>query len=164
MSKQFLAFLILGILAVTVLVAGLLVWSRGSHLELKGQILKVRTLSLEENSSLAVLDFRFSNPSDLRFVVRQVDVSLVDGKGNVLPGAVVSEMDAQRIFQYYPLLGQKYNPTLVMREKIASRETKDRMVAVRFEVPEAQLKARKRLLIRVEDVDGMVSEITEGGR
>jgi hypothetical protein len=36
------------------------------------------------------------------------------------------------------------------------------MIAAKFDVPEAQLQARKGLSIRIEDVDGAVSEITEG--
>jgi hypothetical protein len=35
------------------------------------------------------------------------------------------------------------------------------MIAARFEIPEGRLRARKGLLIRVEEVDGAVSEIVE---
>jgi hypothetical protein len=35
------------------------------------------------------------------------------------------------------------------------------MVAARFEVPESKLVARKRFIVKVEEVDGMVSEIAE---
>jgi hypothetical protein len=77
---------------------------------------------------------------------------------------VVSEGDAQRIFEYYPALGQKYNPSLVARTRIAARQSMDRMLAARFEVPEKELQARRRLIIRVEEVDGAVSEIAERAR
>jgi len=66
-----------------------------------------------------------------------------------------------RLFDAVPLLGQKYNPTLIAREKIASHESEDRMVAARFEVPDDRLEARKRLVLRIEEVDGAVSEISE---
>jgi hypothetical protein len=146
---------------VAVVVAVVLYIQRGAHIELKGSIQKVRTLAMDDNSSVAILDFRFVNPSNYGFVVREVKVSLEDKQGRTLDGAVVSEMDAKRIFQYYPMLGQKYNETLLVRTKIGPRQAMDRMVAARFEIPEKLLQDRKQLRIRVEDVDGPVSEIVE---
>ena len=70
-------------------------------------------------------------------------------------------MDATRLFEGLPLLGQKYNDTLVIRDKIPSQASMDRMVAARFEAPESKLESRKRFLIRIEDVDGPVSELSE---
>jgi hypothetical protein len=48
-----------------------------------------------------------------------------------------------------------------VRERVPKRTTLDRMVAASFELPEAQLQARKRFLVRVEEVDGVVQEIAE---
>ena len=59
---------------------------RGAHVELKGSVLKVRTAALDENSSLAVIDFRFVNPSDVPFVVRTVDVTMEGKDGNTSQG------------------------------------------------------------------------------
>jgi len=159
--KQLLPFVGIGIVVVAVVVAVVLYIQRGAHIELKGSIQKVRTLAMDDNSSVAILDFRFVNPSNYGFVVREVKVSLEDKQGRTLDGAVVSEMDAKRIFQYYPMLGQKYNETLLVRTKIGPRQAMDRMVAARFEIPEKLLQDRKQLRIRVEDVDGPVSEIVE---
>jgi hypothetical protein len=154
----------IGVVAVAALVAAILYIQRGAHLELKGSIQKVRTLATDDASAVVVIDFRFVNPSDYRFVVRKVEVSMEDQQGRVLEGAVASEVDAKRLFDSYPVLGQKYNETLLMRTKVGPRESMDRMVAVRFEIPEKLLQARKQLRIRVEDVDGAVSEILEGER
>jgi hypothetical protein len=134
---------------------------RGAHIELKGSVLKVRTQSLDENSSVAVVDFRFVNPSDYTFVVRGVTVTVKDGEGNSAEGAEVSEVDAKRLFEYYPTLGQKFNDSLLMRDKIAPHESQDRMIAARFDIPAQRLNARKELRIRVEEVDGPVSELVE---
>ena len=161
MSKQFWGFLVVGLLVMAVAVVAMLHWTRGEHIELKGAIQKVRLQEMDERSAVAVLDFRFVNPSDYLFVVRTVTVTLEDAKGNLIEGRVSSEPDAQRLFQFYPALGQKFNDTLRARDKIASRQSMDRMVAVRFEMPEAAIAARKNLRIRVEDVDGAVSEIPE---
>ena len=116
---------------------------------------------MDENSCVAVIDFRVVNASDVLVVVGDVTATLEEPGGKTAEGAVVSEMDAQRLFQYYPILGQKYLDTLKMHDRLKPRETLDRMIAVRFEVPQARLDARKNLKLRVEDVDGPAGEITE---
>jgi len=135
---------------------------RGAHIELKGSILKVRTQAMDENSSVAVVDFRFVNPSNYPFVVKEVVVTMEDKDGKPLEGAVVSELDARRLFEYYPLLGQKYNDSLLMRDKIAGRQMMDKMIVARFEVPESTLQSRKKLTVRIVDVDGPEAELQEG--
>jgi hypothetical protein len=161
LSNQFRVTFGAGLVVVLIVVGVILFMQRGSHIELKGAILKVRTLALDERSSIAVIDFRFANPSNYPFVVRTVDVSVTGAAGEDHPGSAVSEVDANRLFQYYPVLGQKFNDSLLTRDKIAARTTQDRMIAVRFEIPVAQLEARKNLKIRIEDVDGPVSELAE---
>jgi hypothetical protein len=150
-----------GLVAVVIVVAWILYMQRGAHIEPTGRILKTRTVAMDENSSVAVIDFRVANASDYTIIVREVTVTLEQPNGKTWDGAVVSEVDAQRLFQYYPVLGQKYNDTLKMHDRIKLHETIDRMIAVRFEVPQAQLDARKKLRMRIEDVDGPYGEITE---
>ena len=153
--------LVVGLLVVACGVVGVLYMQRGAHVELKGAILKVRTQAMDENSSVAVIDFRFVNPSNYPFWVKQVDVTIEDKDGKTLEGSLVSELDARRLFQYYPQLGQKFNDSLVMRDKIAGRQSLDRMIAARFEVPEPALESRKKLVIRIVDVDGPEAELQE---
>src|SRR5712691_451886 len=153
--------LVAGLLVVVCAVGGVLFMQRGAHVELKGAILKVRTQAMDESSSVAVVDFRFENTSNYPFVVRQVDVSIEDKDGKAVEGAAVSELDARRLFQYYPALGQKYNDSLLIRDKIPGRQTMDRMIVARFEVQEAALQSRKKLIVRVMDVDGPVAELPE---
>lgn len=161
MSKTLAIAFGIGVAVVAIVVAGVLFMQRGARVDLEGQFLKVRTAPLDENSSVAVIDFRFRNPGDVRFVVREVTVVLEDASGNQTVGRTVSEMDAQRLFEGIPLLGKKFNQTLVTRDVVAAHSEEDRMVAARFEVPEAKLDARKRFIIRIEDVDGPVAEISE---
>ncbi len=150
-----------GIGVVVALVGGFLFWTRGAHVVLNGKIQKVRTREIESGSSLAVVDFRFVNPSDYPFVVRSVDLYVEGGDGKTAEGMIVSEVDAKRLFQAIPELGPKYNDTLKVRDKISSRQGEDRMISARFEIPESALQSRRRLWIRVEEVDGGVSEIKE---
>src|SRR3989442_864054 len=137
---------------------------RGAHIDLKGAVLKVRTKAMDENSSVAVVDFRFVNPSNYPFVVRQVDVSIEDKDGKILEGSPVSELDARRLFQYYPVLGQKFNDSLLMRDKIPARQSMDRMTVARFEALESALESRRKLILRIVDVDGPVAELQEEKR
>ena len=150
-----------GLVVVAAGIGGVLYMQRGAHVELKGGVLKVRTQAMDEKSTVAVIDFRFANPSNYPFVVKEVTVSIVDKDGKTLEGQPVSELDARRLFQYYPQLGQKYNESLVMRDKIMGRQSMDRMIATRFEETEATLEGRKKLTVRIVDVDGPVAELQE---
>ena len=134
---------------------------RGAHIEPTGKILKVRTLALDEGSSIAIVDFRVVNSSDYTVVVREVAVTVDESNGTSADGTVVSEMDARRLFQYYPVLGPKYNDSLIIRDRIKPHESLDRMIAARFEMPVARLDARKKLRLRVVDVDGPSGELVE---
>ena len=154
----------LGIGLVVVLVAAVAIYysNKGAHLELLGSILKVRTLQIEDNSSAAIIDFCFRNPSDYMFKVESVQVTMTDAKGNAIDGSVISDVDSNSLFAYYPALGQKFNPSLIPRTKIQGRETMDRMLAVRFEVPEKVIQQRKGLRIHVVEVGGPQADIVEG--
>ena len=151
----------IGLVVIAIGVAAVLYMQRGAHIQVTGRFLKVRTAPLDEKSSVAVVDFRVTNPADYPFMVRDVTLVLEDAAGNQSEGVTVSAVDADRLFTGVPLLGQKYNEALIARERIAPHQSVDRMVAARFEVPEAALEMRKRLLIRIDEVDGAVSEISE---
>lgn len=150
-----------GVVVIAVLVAGVFYVQRGAHIEVKGRFLKVRTAPLDEHSSAAVVDFRFANPADYPFMVRSVTVVLEDKTGAQTEGSTIADSDTALLFTAVPLLGQKFNRTLIARDRLTPHETQDRMVAARFEVPDSQLEARKRLVLRIEEVDGAVSEISE---
>jgi hypothetical protein len=161
MSKPFAIAFGIGVALVAIVVTSVLYMQRGARVGLTGKVLKVRTAPLDDSSSIAVLDFRFANPSNVQFVVRTVTVVMEDSSGAQSEGQTVSETDAKHLFEALPLLGQKFNDTLVMRDKIPGGTSEDRMVAARFEVPESKLESRKRFLIRIEDVDGPVTELSE---
>ena len=153
-----------GIGVVAALVGFFLFWTRGAHVELKGKIQKIRTHEIDTASSLAVVDFRFVNPADYPFVVRSVDVYVEGADGKSAEGMIVSEVDAKRIFEGIPELGPKYNETLKIRDKIGPKQSEDKMISARFEMTEAAIEARRRIWVRVEEVDGGVSEIGEERR
>jgi hypothetical protein len=161
MSKTLMIAFAIGIAVIAVAVGSVFYMQRGAHLALPGKILKVRTAPLDDNSSIAVIDFRVTNPSDYNFMAKSVTIVLEDSAGNQTEGQTSSELDAQRLFAGLPILGQKFNESLKQRDRVAPHETLDRMVAARFEVPESKLAARKRFLVRIEEVDGITSEFAE---
>ena len=151
----------IGLACIAAAVFAIFFIQRGAHMELPGKVLKVRTAALDDNSSVAVLDFRVTNPSDVLFVVRTVSVEMEDTEGKSYLGQVAADTDAKKLFEAIPLLGQKYNDTLLMRDKIPAHTSQDRMVAARFEAPAEKLEARKRFVIRIEEVDGKEFELSE---
>ena len=161
MSRTLLITFGIGIVVVAIAVWGIVRIERGGHVELTGTILKVRTAPLDEQSAAAVIDFRVTNPADYPFQVRGVTVVLENQSGAQTEGSTVSEVDARQLMAGVPLLGDKYNPSLMVRERVPGHTTLDRMIAARFELPDSQLQARKRFLVRIEEVDGLVEELSE---
>lgn len=153
-SKRFFIFFAAGVL----LVAGgiILVFSstKGAHLQLQGKILKVRTGELDEHSSAAIVDFRVQNPSDLPFVVREVNVTLEKADGSSEEGSLIAKTDLKTLLSYNRFLGAQYNDALSLQDRIPPRGTLDRMVAIRFEDPLASLDHAKSLKLHLQDVDG----------
>jgi hypothetical protein len=161
MNKRFLGFLAIGVLFVLVAISLGVFSTRGARIRLEGSVQSVRTLGMADGSSVAVVDFRFTNPADYLFVVDHVAVLVVDREGNEHTGMVAAERDAETFFKYYPDIGPRYNQTLTSQTHITPKASMDRMVAVRFEMPESELQQRRELRIRVEDIDGPVTHIVE---
>src|SRR5580658_6252329 len=158
MSKRFLIFFGVGIVAVGLGVFAIVSSTKGAHLELKGKIIKIRTGALSDDDSIAVLDFRVGNISDVPFVVREVDVLLEKPNGTTAEGANVSRSDLKQLFQYNRFLGDQYNDSLSIKDTIAPHQTVDRMVAARFDVKNRDLEAAKAIHLSIQDMDGPLFE------
>jgi hypothetical protein len=161
MSPTFLKAFGIGVACIALAVGAIFYMQRGSHMDLPGKIIKVRTVAGDAGSSVAVLDFRITNPSDFVFMIGSLTVVLEDNQGNEYSGTTASEQDAQRMFDGMPLLGPKYSTTPVMRERIPPHTTQDRMVVSMFGAPESKLQERKRFVLRIQEADGNVFEIPE---
>ena len=158
MSKRFLIFFGVGLAAVAIAVIGILSYTKGSHLVLQGQILKIRTGALSDSDSVAVLDFRLTNPSDIPFVVRQVEVALEQPNGNMVQGNNVVKEDLKQLFQYNRFLGERYNDGLAIKDTVPPHSTVDRMLAVRFDVNDRDLESAKTIHLSIQDMDGPLFE------
>ena len=158
MSKRLLIFFGVGVVAVAIAVGLIVTGNQGAHLQLQGKILKVRTGTLGEGNSIAVMDFRVENPSDKPFVVRVVDIALEQKNGEMLDGITVSKADLKQLFQYNRYLGDQYNDGLGLQDTIAPHSMVDRMVAARFEVSNDDLEKAKAVHLSIQDVDGPLWE------
>jgi len=161
MDKRFLMFFGLGIVIIAIAVFSVLTSNKGSHLVLQGKILKVRSGALDANNSIAVLDFRLQNPSDVPFVVQDVKVTLEKNDGQDSEGANIAKSDLPQLFRYNRFLGEQYNDGLTLKDTIPPHGMLDRMVAVRFEVSRTQLESAKAVRLHIDDVDGPMFETTE---
>ena len=145
---------------VAALVFGVFTSNKGSHLQLEGEVLKARTGALADTDSVAVLDFRVRNTSDVPFVVRTLKMTLEKADGQKEEGSVVSKTDLKQLFQYNRFLGSPYNDALTMRDRVPPHGQIDRMVAARFDVPQQRLESSKALHIWMQDMDGAEFEIS----
>ena len=144
---------------VALLISGTLFITRNNKVLLTGQILKVRTQLVEMTSAIAVLDVRINNPSNQQFMVKDVGIQITDVNGKVVDGELLADSEANRIFDYFKALGPKYNPTLLIRNRIKSGETVDRTLTVKFPIAATEVESRKLLRINLTDADGAVTSI-----
>ena len=161
MSKQFWIFLGIGLAIVAAGIGLTFVATKGSHLELKGQIMKVRTFQMNPNATLVLVDFRVENPSDVNFVAKNAEIELTPASGDAAVGMSISKPDIENVFKYEKFLGSKYNDVLSIRDQIGPRKKMDRMIGARFEMSEAAIEARKSIKVRIVDMDGTVAELGE---
>jgi LEA14-like dessication related protein len=106
-TKQFWVFLLIGLAVVGALIYGVLMGTKGSHVDLTGEILKVRVLALSPQASLVVVDFRVTNPADIPFVVNTVQTQLDRFESETVDGVSISKADVENVFKYEKLLGPK---------------------------------------------------------
>ncbi len=161
MSRQFWAFLAVGLAAVGIAVA--MIWSgtKGAHLTLDGKILNIRAVPLGDGTEIAILDFRVTNPSDVPFVIREVSMRMEQYKQEPLKGLEVSRSDVDTMFHSHPLLGSKDNDVLAPGDTIPPGKSLYRMAEASFEASRAEVESRKGFVVHIEDVDGAGFDIPE---
>jgi hypothetical protein len=160
-SKQFWIVLPAGLAVVGALLFAVFSGTKGAHVDLQGEILKVRVLSLNPQASLVVADFRVTNPSDIPFVVSTIVMQLDRYGAGTTDGTVISKPDMENVFKFEKLIGPKYNEVMSIQDKVAPHQKVDRMAGARFELSEAAINARKGVHLHIEDVDGAVVDIGE---
>jgi len=151
-------------LAIVAVVLGLTLWSnRGERLILAGSIQKVRLQNVDENTTVAVVEFRLNNPADLPFRIKNVQLILETAKGDPIEGTLFHQQDLDRFFEFNKAsLGPRYNDSVRIGEMLKSHTLVDRTIAGSFPVAADEVARRKRLVIRLEAEGGVVpTEIGE---
>lgn len=164
---DFAKYLAIALLIVAVLLA-LVLWSnRGSQLRLESKILKTRVIPADENSSIAVLEVRIKNPSNVTFIVRDVHSKVILADGTELDGDLVAQVDLDRVLDSLKIYGPRYNPVLKAKDNFAGSWQGDRTVVATFPRSAAEIERRREFVIDVDDVDGALvhwEEARTGGK
>jgi len=151
--------------AITLVVIALVVWriadaTKGNHLDPITKVGKLRIQKVDENESIAILDFSVDNDSDRKLVVRTVEASLDSPDGSTTDGSVIAAADLLNVFRNYGAeLGEQYNPPFKAWDEVKPHERIDRMIGVRFDMPDEKLAKRKDIDLRLEDLSGIVVHV-----
>jgi hypothetical protein len=159
MSKPFVAAFGIAIAVIALLVWQGFISTKGNHLEPTGKIGKVRAQKVDDNEMIAVVDFKVTNDADIAMVVRGIEASIDTAEGSSVNGSVIAGPDLANFFRNYPAIGEQFNPPLKARDTVAGHDTVDRMVGIRFDVPEDTMEKRKDIVVRIEDITGPVLEL-----
>ena len=149
---------------VALAVIALLVWqgfisTKGNHLAPTGKIGKVRAQKVDDNEMIVVVDFNMRNDADIAMVVRNVESSIDLADGSSVDGSIIAGSDLANFFRNYPDIGDQYNPPLKARDSLPGHQAVDRMVGIRFDVPEEAMQKRKDIVLKIEDITGPVLEL-----
>jgi hypothetical protein len=159
MGRGVVGFLV-GLVLVGGAIAGFLYLNRGSHLQLKGEILKVRAIP-DDDGAIVFADFRVTNTAAVPFVVNGVQMTMETPEGEFATAVTLSKSDVEKIAKAYKAIGPKYNDMLSVQDKLPPLEIIDRMAAGRFKFPPKFLDSRKTLHLRIDEVDGASAELVE---
>ena len=146
MQRLTLVLVLVGAVAV-----GALIFTSGPQPRLEGAITEVRTLSVEPEAAVALVNFRAENITPNNFVANGRRLEIIDAQGQSHLGTTVNTVDLKDLFQYFPELGGMKDEPFGAQSEIPSGETVRGLIAARFEVSKGTLDARQALLIRVTD-------------
>lgn len=159
----FAKYLAIAGLIVAVLFALVLWNNRGAQVRLDSRILKTRLIPADEASTIAVLEVRIKNPSNVTFVVSDVHTKAILADGTEVDGDPVAQIDLDRVLDGLKIHGPRYNPVLKAKDSFTGSWQGDRTVVAIFPRAAAEIERRKGFIILVDDVDGAVTRWTETG-
>lgn len=135
-----------------VVVAGLIiVYNWGATPRFAGSISDVRTLGMDESSSVAIVNFVASNSSNYEISINRREMAIVDQEGTPVEGRILSVFDIRQLFQYFPALGGMGDEPLIDNSHLAPGATVRGLVAARFEIPKHELDTRREIVVRTLD-------------
>ena len=161
MNKPLVIALAMGAVVMGMLVSVFYKGSEDYRLTLEAELRKIRVVETSPASSIALVDFRLQNRSNVQFVLREAKVVLVKADGSELDGDTQPRDTVNRIFEYLPAAGGKINEVLIPSDKIGPKALIDRMAGSSFSIPVAELEARKHFRVELIDLDGGKFVMTE---
>lgn len=154
-------FILAGLGAAAAIVAVILFFNQGSSPRIEGEILRVRTLGMDQNSSVAIVDFKGRNSAKYPMVIGKRLLLVTDANGREHQGDTTAVYDLEKLFQYFPALGAAENEPVIDKTRLQPGDPIQGMIAARFEIPKHELDLRRQLTVRIIDVGDAVSEITQ---
>lgn len=161
MSEMLKRILTFGLLGAALVAGGIYFYNEGATPTLDGEITEVRTLAMDEASSVAVVNFRGVNSSDRSVFIHQREVTMIDENGEPRVGAPVHVSDIQNLFQYFPILGGMKDAPLLPRTEIEPGKELRGLVAAQFDLPKHELDARQSLVVKFYNDQGRYTELSE---
>ncbi len=125
-------------------------WIGATH-RLEGEITDVRTLGMDKNSSVAIVNFKATNASNHVISVRHREIAVVDASGGLHEGRILSVFDIQQLFKYFPALGGMKDEPLTDNRDIEPGEAFRGLSAARFEIPKHELDMCREIAFRTVD-------------
>jgi len=148
-----------GLLGALVVAGSILFYNRGAKPTIEGRITQVRTLAMDQENSVAIVNFLAENTSDRVLIINRRELEVIDGNDNRHVGMTISAPDIAELFKYFKALGGMGDAPLVPRLEVAPGDEIRGLMAARFPVPKHELDARKTIKIKVSNIRGRTSEI-----
>lgn len=161
MSEMLKRILTFGLLGAALVAGAIYFYNAGATPTLNGEITEVRTLAMDEASSVAVVNFAGVNTSDRSVFIHQREVTITGENGATHVGLPVQVADLQSLFQYFPILGGMKDAPLLPRTEIEPGAELRGLVAARFNFPKHELDARQSLVVKFYNELGRSTELSE---
>jgi len=129
----------------------------GEQARLEGKITEVRTLSVDDEASVLLVNFEVENITNLPFVAHERWVEVVDADGNQQKGTTIDGFNMNEVFKYFAdELGGMKDAPMVAQTRIEAGEKHRALLGARFEMSKDALDARREIILRI--VDGVRRE------
>jgi hypothetical protein len=161
MSESLKRILTFGLLGAALVAGTIYFYNEGATPTLAGEITEVRTLAMDEGSSVAMVNFRGVNTSDRIVFIHQREVTMTDESGATHIGLPVQVVDIQSLFEYFPILGGMKDAPLLPRTEIEPGTELRGLVAARFNLPKHEPDARKSLVLKFYNDQQRYTELSE---
>lgn len=141
-----------GLLGALLVAGAIIYYNWDATPRLSGDVTQVRTLGMDAESSVAIINFVATNTSNYEISVSSREMEILDAEGNVLQGKILSVFDIQQLFKYFPALGGMGDEPLTDNRRLAPGRSMRGLVGARFEIPKHELDERQEIVFRTLDV------------